>query len=285
MSEGAAKPRRRKIWNYLPWFVLTNLLLLAGLGWYSTTDSFQTLVRQHLIATLEQITGGRVELGSIHTVPFHLQVEVRNLTIHGREQPGEVPFAQLNSLVAQVKIWSILQTEIGLNYVILDHPVIHIMLYPDGTTNQPEPRLKQASQKKPVEQLFALSINRIDVRRGEILWGDQQIPLDFAASNVSADMSYSLFRRTYDGNVLLGKADTLFKSYRPIAWTCEAHFSLSPNRLQVRSLKATSGRSHLQVKGQVEGFIHPKIEAEYDISLDLAEAAAIARLPEVRRGG
>jgi translocation and assembly module TamB len=284
MSEGAAPPRRLKIWKYLLWLMLANFLLLAGLGWYSTTTSFQTLVRQHLIATLEQITGGRVELGSIHTVPFQLQVEVRDLTIHGREQPGEVPYAHVNSLVAQVKTWSILRTEIGLSYVILDHPVIHIIVYPDGTTNQPEPRLKQASQKKPVQQLFALSINRIEVRHGEILWGDQQIPLDFAASNVSADMSYSLFRRSYDGNVLLGKADTLFKNYRPIAWTSEAHFSLSQNRVQVRSLKATSGRSHLQVKGQVDGFTHPKIEAEYDISLDLAEAAAIARLPEVRRG-
>jgi translocation and assembly module TamB len=284
MSESAAMPRRRKIWKYLLWLVVASLVLSAGLGWYSTTDSFQNLVRQHLIATLEQITGGRVELGSIHTVPFHLQVEVRNLTIHGREQPEEVPYAHVNSLIAQVKTWSILRSEIGLNYVILDHPVIHIILYPDGTTNQPEPRLRKVLQEKPIEHLFALSINRIEVRHGEVLWGDQQIPLDFAASNVAADLRYSLFRSTYDGNVLLGKADTLFKSYRPIAWTAEAHFTLSRNRVQVRSLKATSGRSHVQIKGQLENFSHPRIEAEYDLSLDLAEAAAIARRPEVRRG-
>ncbi len=167
-----------------------------ALGWYSTTDSFRDLVRQRLIATLEQMTGGRVELGSLHIVPFHFQVEVRNLTIHGREQPGEVPYAHVNSLMAQVKIWSILRTEIGLNYVVLDHPVIHIILYPDGTTNQPEPRIKQSSRRKPVERLFALSISRLEVRHGELIWGDQRIPLDFAASNVSADMSYALFRRT-----------------------------------------------------------------------------------------
>ena len=207
------------------------LLLLAGLGWYSTTDSFRDLVRRRLVAMLERMTGGRVELGSIHTVPFHFQMEVRNLTIHGREQPGEVPYAHVNSLMAQIKIWSILRTEVGLDYVVLDHPVIHIILYPDGSTNQPEPKVKQLSARKPVEQLFALSISRLEVRHGELIWGDQKIPLDFAASDVSADMSYALFRRTYDGNILLGKADTALQNYRPFAWTAEAHFSLSRNRI------------------------------------------------------
>ena len=111
MSETGAKPARRKIWKFLLWLMLAGLLLLVGLGWYSTTDSFRDLVRRRLVAMLEQMTGGRVELGSLHTVPFHFQMEVRDLTIHGREQPGEVPYAHVNSLMAQMKIWSILRTE------------------------------------------------------------------------------------------------------------------------------------------------------------------------------
>jgi translocation and assembly module TamB len=284
MNEAGAKPGRRKIWKYLLWFMLAGLVLLAGLGWYSTTDSFQALVRQRLVAELERATGGRAELGSIHTVPFHFQVEVRDLTIHGREQPGEVPYAHVNSLLAQLKPWSILQTGIGFNYVILDHPVIHIILYADGTTNQPEPRVRQGSPTKSVEQLFALSISRLEVRHGEVLWENQTIPLDFAVSNVSADMSYSLLRRRYDGNVLLGQANTIFKEYGPLAWTGEAHFSLSRDRVLLQSLKATSGRTHLQAKGEIDNFSRPKIEADYDISLDLVEAAAIVRRPEIRRG-
>ena len=289
MSETGAKPALRKIWKFLLWFMLAGLLLLVGLGWYSTTDSFQDLVRQRLVAMLEHMTGGRVELGSLHTVPFHLQVEVRDVTIHGREQPGEVPYAHLNSLMAQIKIWSILRPEVGLSYLILDHPIIHIILYSDGSTNQPEPKLKQVSTAKPVEQLFALSISRLEVRHGELIWGDRRTPLDFAASNVSADMSYALFRRTYDGNVLIGKADTALQNYRPFAWTAETHFRLSRNRLELQSLKATSGRTHLQAKGQVQDFSQPdfartKVEGDYDATIDLAEAAAIVRRAEVRRG-
>jgi translocation and assembly module TamB len=284
MKEAGAKPGGRRIWKYLLGVVLAGLAVLAGLGWYSTTDSFHELVRQRLIATLERMSGGRVELGSIHLVPFHLQVEVRNLTIHGREQPGDVPYAYLNSLVAQLKILSFLRTDIGFSYIILDHPVLHIIVYPDGTTNQPAPPVKQGSGKRPVEQLFSLSISRLEVRHGELIWGDQRIPLDFMARDVSADMDYALLRRSYEGDVLLGKIDTALRGYRPVAWTVEAHFALGRNRVQVRSLKASSGRSRLQARGQLEDFARPKVEADYDASLDLAEAAAIVRRPEIQRG-
>ena len=255
------------------------------LGWYSTTESFRTLVRQRLIATLERMTGGRVELGSIHVVPFHFQLEVRDLTIHGREQPGEVPYAHVDSLMAQIKILSLARTELGLNYVVLDHPVIHIILYADGTTNQPEPIVKQVSQERPVERLFALSTSRLEVRRGELIWGDQRMPLDFAVRDVSADMSYSLFRSRYEGNLLLGKADTVFDGYRPVAWTAEAHFSLGqePDPLAIfegdLGALAPAGQGH---RGRISA--SPRWTRTMTSIVDLAEAAAIARRPEIQRG-
>ena len=284
MTEAGAKPGRRKFWKYVLALLLAGALVMAGVAWYSTTESFRRLVRERLIATLERATGGRVELGSIHVVPFHFQIEVRNLTIHGREQPGEIPYAHTDSLMAQVKILSLLRTELGLNYVVLDHPVIHIILYADGTTNQPQPQIKAASPKITMQRIFALSIHRFEVRRGELIWGDQRMPLDFAARDISTDLSYSLFHGRYEGNLLLGKVDTAFSGYRPLAWTAEAHFSLNKNRAQLHSLTATSGRSRLQASGEVEDFSQPKVDGSYNVTVDLAEAAAIVRRPEFRQG-
>jgi translocation and assembly module TamB len=283
MTRTGAKPRRRKIWKYLLLTVLAGLLLLAGLAWYMTTDSFQARVRHRVVAELERITGGRVDLGSFHVMPFRLRVEVRDLTIHGHEQAGEVPYAHVDRLIAQVKIISILETEFGFHSIVLEHPVVHIILYPDGTTNQPEPKLR-VSTKTPIEQLFSLSVNRLEVRRGEFLWGDQRIPLDFVVRDISADLTYSLLHRRYDSNMLLGKVDTKFNDYRPIAWRGEAHFRLTHDSIEVTSLKATSGRSHLQASGRLQDFRQPKIEVTYDASLDLAEATAMARRSQVRRG-
>jgi translocation and assembly module TamB len=78
-------PRRRKFWKYLLLVLAVSVLGVISLIWYSTTPAFQSMVRRRLITELELITGGKVELGSIHATPFRLRIDVRDLTIHGLE--------------------------------------------------------------------------------------------------------------------------------------------------------------------------------------------------------
>src|SRR5579871_1083255 len=85
MTEAGAKSRWRTFRIVLLLLALAGAITFAGLSWYVTTEVFHSRVRQRLIGALEKITGGRVELGSIHAIPFQLRVEVRDLTIHGRE--------------------------------------------------------------------------------------------------------------------------------------------------------------------------------------------------------
>jgi len=284
MSEPGAKPSWRRFRNYLLLAGLVSLLLFGAMSWYATTDSFQALVRRRLVAQLERITGGHVDLGGIHTIPFRFQVEIRDLTIHGRESASEVPYAHIDRLVARVKLISILGAEFGFSSLVLDRPVIHIVLYPDGTTNRPPPRLNRTSPRASIEQLFSLSISQLEVRRGELLWNDQRTPFEFIANDVSADMSYSLLHRQYAGNLLLGKIDTTFENYRPVAWMAEAHFTLDEDGIQVKSLKATSGRSRLQGSGRLVNFRQPNVVAKYELTLDLGEASAVTRHTEIRQG-
>jgi translocation and assembly module TamB len=283
MMESGPKPRLPKLWKYFL-LILVGFLVLAGLAWYTTTDSFQAAVRRRIVSEIERITGGRVELAAVHTTPFRLRAEIRDLTIHGREARGEVPYAHVGRLLAELKIVSLLQTEFGFNSVVMEHPVIHIVTYPDGSTNQPQPELLRAVGRTPIEELFALSIDSLELRKGEFVWDERRIPLDFVAHDVSADMTYSLLQKKYDGKLLLGKADADFNGYRPVAWTAEAHFSLAQTGLEMKSLTATSGRSRLQASGRIDDFRNPKIFANYQAGIDLAEAAAVMRRPEVRRG-
>ena len=102
-------------------------------------------------------------------------------------------------------------------------------------------------------------------------------------------MSYSLFRSSYDGNLLLGKPTPLqelspFRLDRGSA----LHPEPEPGSAAIAEGKH-SGARVLQAKGQVQDFNRPdfsntKIEVDYDTQSDLAEAAAIARRPEFRRG-
>ena len=269
MTEDDARPARRKWWKYLLALFLLGLIAVAGAAWYMTTDSFQAYVRARIVAEMEKITGGRVELGTYHTIPFRLQAEIRGLTIHGTEAPGDIPLAHADRVVARIRIISLLETEFGFKSIVIERPVIHLIVHPDGTTNMPTPKVKRESTRNPVDELFSLSIRNLQVRQGNFLWNDQGTPFDFDVNNVSADMSYSFLRSRYDGTLALGRVSTRYRDYQPFSWTAAARFSLSKNEVEVSSLKLDTGRSHLEASGRVRDFFHPVISADYKGAVDL----------------
>jgi translocation and assembly module TamB len=279
----AAKPTVRW-WKYLLVLTAVVFLCVAGLVVYTTTDSFQSWVRRRLVAEIERITGGRAQIGTFHTIPFRMQVEVRNITVHGRESASEVPLAHADGIVARLKISSLLRSELAFEEVVLDQPVVHLAFYPDGTTNFPERAGSQSSIQTTVEQLFALSINRLEIRHGRILWDDQIMPLDLAARDVWLQMDYSYLHSRYNGRLLIGLVDTKLRDFRPFAWMTSAEFSLGADSAVISSLKWNSGHSNLFASGQVTNFRRPQIQGKYEAHLDLSDAALIARRHDLRAG-
>jgi translocation and assembly module TamB len=286
VTEAVPKPRR--LWKLLLIAASACLLCILALILYTTTDSFQALVRRRVVAEIERITGGRAEVGTFHTVPFHMQVEVRNITVHGREAATDVPLAHADRLIAQMKVISFLRTDFGFDSVVLEHPVVHIAFAADGTTNVPAAQRMgssgQDSARAAVQQLFGLSIDHLSVHNGELLWQDRKIPLDFDARDARLQMDYSFLHRRYEGHTTLGKVDTNLYDYRPFSWMTEADFSLGTDAAELKSLKWSSGRSRAEASGRISDFRNPHLEASYDAIIDMGEAAAIARRNDVREG-
>ena len=284
MSEPAVAAPRRKWWKYLLIvFAAGVVCLLAGL-WYLSTESFQAYVRRRIVAEVERVTGGHAQVGSIHTVPFHMQIEVRDLTVRGRESASEIPLAHVDHVVAQVKVISLLRTEFGFYEVAFEHPVVHVAFYPDGSTNIPPHPEPKFFEQTSVEKLFALSINHLYVRRGELIWDDHDIALDFVVHDSGLQMDYSFLRERYDCRLLLGRVETKFDDYRPLAWMSSAEFSLGSTFVDVKALRLNSGRSHIDASGRISDFRKPKVEADYDAVFDLEEAASISRRHDLRGG-
>jgi len=283
VTEQSTKPTRRW-WKYLLIVTAAGFLGALGLLVYVNTDSFQSLVRRRLVAEVERVTGGRVEIGSIHTTPFLLQVDVRGITVHGRESATEVPLAHVDRIVARLKIISLLRSEFGFHEVILEQPVVHVAFYPGGVTNFPQRKTGGVAGQTVVERLFALSINRFELRHGQILWDDQTIPVDFAARDTSLQMDYSFLRNRYDGRLQVGLVDTKLLDCRPFAWMTAVEFSIGSGSAVVPSLRWNSGHSHLSASGQITDFRHPHLQGSYDAQVDLLEAASIARRRELRAG-
>lgn len=283
MTEPAARPRRR--WKYLLITGGVLLLIFIAAVYYVTTDSFQNYVRHKMVAELERITGGHAEIGSFHVIPFRMQVEVRNVTVHGSEPSGDVPLFHADHLYAEMKVVSFLRAEFGFHSLTLDHPVVHVAIAKDGTTNIPASQTPlRTSAGSSAARIFALSIDHFTVRNGDLLWADRHIPLDFNVQDTGLQMDYSFLRGRYESRLTLGKVDTAFEDFRPFSWMTHVEFSLGPTFVDVHSLEWSSGRSNLKASGRINDFRNPHLEGSYSAQVDLEEVAAISRRHDVRKG-
>ncbi len=260
------------------------LLLFIGAALYLSSNGFKNSIRDKVVAELERVTGGRVELRRFRWNLSKLEFDADDLTIHGLEPADAIPYAHLDHMKVRVKIYSLLSKQFGLRELIIDRPVLHIIVNKDGTTNQPTPKIKQQSNRDPVDVLFDLAIGQLDVNNGVLLWNDQKTPLDFSAQNVAVQMTYTLLQRRYEGIISIGSSTATYKDFKPLAANAELRFSMTPQGIEVRSLKWASAGSRIEASGRIQDLHNPRIELTYNASLDAAEVGAVTRMPELRRG-
>ncbi len=256
--------------------------VVVSLVWYVRSPRFADLVRRKTIVTLEDITGGRVELHAFRWNLSKLEFEADDLTIHGLEAPDQQPYAHADRIHVRLHVISFVEKRISLKELSLDRPVVHLIVNPDGTTNAPEPKLR--SNATMVQQLFELAIAHLDLRNGLLLVNDRALPLDFAADDVTAAMTYDRHDRRYDGAVQAGKMDVKYQDLRDVAAQGEVAFSLWSNRLQIKSLKLTSEKSSLEATGELTNFDNPKVDFKYSSALEVGQLGAVIRLYELRGG-
>jgi len=252
---------------------LVVLALSLCAGWYLNSAFFHERMRQKLVFALQSVTGGAVEIRSFQWRLSRLEFDVDNLTIHGLEAAGEQPYAHVDHLRARLKILSILRREIALRELSLSRPIIHILVDADGRTNQPS--LPIGGNKNAVQALFNLSMERLQLSDGWLLWNQRRMPLDFSADNFSLTMTYVKDASRYDAQVRVGKLQLLTAGYQLPLAQGQAEFSLHPDHATLNSLRVSAGHSLLEANGTLTNWNDPVLTALYKVAVDTAEAAAM----------
>ncbi len=260
------------------------LAIFLGLAWFVKSPYFADLVRRKVVETIEDATGGRVEMASFQWNLRRLSFEARDLTVHGLEPPGQLPYAHVDSVLIRLHIISFLERQVSLKSIVLEHPVIHVIVNADGTTNAPEPKVKIESNESATQELFDLAIARADLRDGMLLLNERKLPLDFAANDLAAKMTYDSIAKRYDGSVQVGKMDFKYADFRDVPAAADLQFSLWTNNFQVKALKLTSEQSTLEISGKLNDFQKPQMEGNYSGSFNLAQVGAVIRDPQLRGG-
>ena len=260
------------------------VLLLALLLLYFNSASFKQSVRERVIFEIERMTGGRVELAALDWKLSSLQFEARDLTIHGLEGPGEAPYVHAAKVDVAIKILSFFSRKIALSNVAVDQLAVHLIVYPDGTTNQPAPKRERPEDKPSPEKLFELGVNRVEISNGSLILNQQQIPFGFTGERLSAGISYSPQEKAYESNVSMSLLAARWKNMAVQRGDIDLQVLLRSADADVRSLRITTGRSSLQANGTIRNYNRPELRAHYGGSLDLPELTRLAGGPEIRSG-
>jgi translocation and assembly module TamB len=281
----AATPTKKRRFRRL--LIITGLalaLLFVGLVFYLNSGSFRETIRRRVIAELRQMTGGKVEVESFTWNLSALHFEAFNVTIHGREMAGEVPYAHADRIGVDVKVVSFFSRKISLESVAIDRFVLHLMVYPDGTTNQPPPQPGAPTAEAPTQNLFDLAVKQIAVRQGTLMLNQEKIPFDLDGKDVSAGMNYIASQKAYDGHLDLTPLIIAYRNASPVQAEVHVGFLLRTGETEIKSLKISSGNSRVAASGKLSNYNNPEIALEYQASLDFSELGKIATWKQLRAG-
>lgn len=276
--------RQRRLLRLLGVAVGAFALAFAFLIWYTQTESFRAWAQRKVVAALEQKTGGRVELRKLTFSLRGLRFQADGLVIHGREAENEKPYLQADQIVVDAKVLSWFGRQLRVRSVVIESPRIHLIVYPDGSMNVPEPPPAQAAPANPSEPLFDVRLDHAELRNGTLLLNDRPIPFDFSADGIHAAASYSAKSKRYDGSAKVDKVRLAHGKWLPAEGSGSARFSVSSNEAEIESLDVSSGKSTFSATGKIKDFTNPTAEFQYTSEIDAQQAGSIFRLPEFRRG-
>ena len=276
--------KKRKLRQLLIITGLVLVLLLAGLGFYLNSGSFRETVRQRVIAELRHMTGGRVEVQSFTWDLSTLHFEARNVTIHGREAAGEAPYAHADRIGVDVKVVSFFTRKISLENVAIDRFVFHLMVYPDGTTNQPAPQPGGQGDEAPAQNLFDLAVKQIAVRQGTLMLDQERIPFDLDGKDFSAAMNYVPSQKAYDGHLDFTPLTIAYRNAPPMEVEMHVGFLLRSGETEIKSLTLSTENSKLEASGRLRNYNNPEVTLQYQAALDLSAVGKTADWKQLRAG-
>lgn len=272
-------------------------VVLVVLYFWARSSTGKEFVRKTLADRIETVTGGRVDIQAFHWHLAQLAAEADGLVIHGREARGEAPYAQIAQLRIRISLLGLLSPKIVLRSLEVVRPELHLIVYRDGSTNQPHPLKPRQANKPVLDTLFNLQAGHVAVDQGTFHFEDRAAsfdfqdrfaPLDFAADDVSVRLAYvpaagsnpEHYRiDTGAQNLNLFRGEASHPLAKPVEGRMQASLDLLHSGVELRSFTLTAfGKGvpdrSLNLSGNLVDFVDPRwqFKARGQLDMRLLEA-------------
>jgi translocation and assembly module TamB len=238
------------------------------------------------IREIDQMTGGRAEIGSFHFRLRGLRVEMDDFTLHGREKSGTRPLFHADHILVRARLLSFWGKRVALDEVTVENPVIAVEVDARGQSNLPVPPTRRNGHPWR-EELFDLQIGRLGLKNGQAIYNNQQIPLNVIADEFHFAMTYQAAMtgpEVYAGNLGMGRGEIALGKDLPFWASFQSHFTLGRNGFSLDEMQANLGQSEFHLRADMTSPGNPVWQFHTRARLDLADVARIFRKHNVPLG-
>lgn len=264
---------------------LVVVLIIAGLIVIQTAW-FRDMVRDRIVTEVEKSTGGKVEIAAFEFDWKNLRAVVRNFVLHGTEGPGEPPLFRVASIEVVLKIVSVFKRQVDIHSLTVERPQGYVRVAADGTTNLPTPKVKQKSERDPIETVLDLAIRRFTIRNGELKFAHRRIPLDVRGENLHARLDYDFQGPRYAGTVAMAPVYVQSGKNAALPVNTDIGLKIEKDRIEITRGAFMTERSRLELAGAVADLKDPRASVRLNgqVVLDeIARAFAEKPVPALRR--
>lgn len=261
------------------WLLIGALGLVVLIGLAITVAQspwFADQVAKRIQQEVQRATGARVTIGKLTIDWRRMHAQTGPLVIYGLEPPDAPPLFACRNLDVGLKIISFLRRNVDVESVLIEEPRVNLIIGPDGSTNIPG---QGGGDRHFADHLIDLAVGHFEVRDGLVVVNDRKTPLDIRAEGLRAIVDYIAASESYQGKIAIGRTTAA-----GVAAAIETQLVLKRGRLDVQSFAVKTERSTAEGSGYLEDWRGPRGTFDVKLFVELAEAARLAKLPELRGG-
>jgi translocation and assembly module TamB len=235
--------RRSKVWigTALSLLVLVIVLTIISIQ-VLKSPWFAAYVREKIISTTEESTGGKVEIGSFQFDWRHLSATIQDFVLHGTEPPGDPPLFAANRIDLRLKLLAGLKKAVDLEYLGVDRPSVNVIVFADGRTNVPAPKVVTNSNKTALETVVDLAVHKFEVFNGSAAFMQQSIGFSGHGENLQVQMGYRAVPAGYQGDVKVGALQLAPRGGQPLNASLDLPIEIGNDSIDVRNAVLASLR-------------------------------------------
>ncbi len=244
-------------------------------------------VRKGVIAQIEKMSGGRVEMKEFHFSVMGLRAELDDFTLHGRESEGMPVFFHAETLVVDLRVVSFFGRKVMLDEVLIEEPVLNLRIDKDGKSNAPVPATDRPEGKSWHERIFDLTIRELRLNQGLLQINDVRVPLAAEGGEFKFALDFragSAGKESYEGEASWQKMKVAARRYLPFKSDWRLKFTLGREGMEVNEFAWKLPHSELQAGARLASFAKPEWSFHYKGTLSLDDLRTILRKPHSPRG-